>query len=48
MSNAHKAPMTKERAREIQGAVDRKPNPTPKETSFKARTSRAAEKKKPQ
>lgn len=48
MSNARKTPMTAKRARKIQSDVDRKPNPTPQQKSFKARTtSTAAEKKTP-
>lgn len=46
MSNARKTPMTKERASAIQSAIDRKPNPTPQQKSFKARTSSIAGKNK--
>lgn len=48
MSKPHQVPMTTERARDIQRAVDLKPNATPQQKSFKARTSStAANKKKP-
>ena len=46
MSNARKTPMTAKRARKVQSDVDRKPNPTLQQVSFKRRTSSAAEKNK--
>ena len=39
MSKGKRVPMNHTAQRRIQGAVDRKPNPSPRQQAFKARTA---------
>lgn len=46
MSKPNKTPITRSRASAIQRAVDLKPNPSPKQTAFKAKAASAAARNK--